>query len=474
MLKKECLYQNMVSIILLMFCLGGCKKMVTLNRPVSFITTSQVFATEGEANGAMAGVYYSWINDRLTMLSGGATIYGGLSSDELHPYNMNNVMDAQFFRNDILPSNSSLNNALWTPQFKQLYSVNSIIDGVHNSASLTLEFKTRLLAQAKFVRAFIHFYLLNFFGEIPYVTGNNWRENRLLSRRPTLEVYSEIVKDLKEAQAGLAVGFALPDNARIIPNRLAATALLARVYLYTSDWNNAVKESSALINSGALSLNTDVNKVFAPDNPEAIWQLKQDNTGRNRNGTIEGITLVPSANLNTPPYAYVDSNLINSMDEKDLRKNAWIASRKIRGTTYNYPYKYKTGRSQAVAGGAYSEYYTAFRLAEQFLIRSEAKAQLNKIAEAISDLNIIRQRAGLEKLPASLTKDELSKAILQERRIELMFEWGHRWLDLKRLNKTNEVLGSVKGPNWQDTDVLYPIPESELRNNPSVLQNPGY
>ncbi|MDO5969574.1 RagB/SusD family nutrient uptake outer membrane protein, partial [Flavivirga aquimarina] len=119
------------------------------------------------------------------------------------------------------------------------------------------------------------------------------------------------------------------------------------------------------------------------------------------------------------------------------------------------------------------EYPVVFRLAEQYLIRAEARAELGKISEAQSDLNVIRNRAGLGNTTAS-TKEALRDAILDERQVELFTERGHRWFDLKRRGEAADVLAPLK-PSWQDTDVLFPIPESELLLNPNLLpQNDGY
>jgi hypothetical protein len=64
-------------------------------------------------------------------------------------------------------------------------------------------------------------------------------------------------------------------------------------------------------------------------------------------------------------------------------------------------------------------------------------------------------------------------AILHERQVELVAEWGHRWLDLKRVGMADAVFGSEK-PGWVGTDTLYPIPAAELTANPKLVQNPGY
>jgi hypothetical protein len=139
------------------------------------------------------------------------------------------------------------------------------------------------------------------------------------------------------------------------------------------------------------------------------------------------------------------------------------------GTTYYFPYKYKirTGYTPL------NEYYTVLRLAEQYLIRAEARVYINDFAGAKADINTIRTRAGLSNTSAS-DKASLLLAIEQERRIELFVEWGHRWLDLKRTGRASAILAPLKGADWQSTDILWPIPQSQINTNPSLIQNPGY
>ena len=118
-----------------------------------------------------------------------------------------------------------------------------------------------------------------------------------------------------------------------------------------------------------------------------------------------------------------------------------------------------------------------FRLGEQYLIRAEARAQQNNLAGAISDIDMIRSRAGLPLIndtEPGINKDNLLLAIEHERQIELFSEWGHRWLDLKRTGRAGAVLGPIKA-DWSSDDELYPIPQSERDKNPFLgEQNPGY
>src|SRR5690606_9166259 len=116
-----------------------------------------------------------------------------------------------------------------------------------------------------------------------------------------------------------------------------------------------------------------------------------------------------------------------------------------------YPYKYKIKN-----GGDSEEYSMVIRYAELYLIRAEAYAKDGNIQAALDDLNSIRNRAGLSHwTSADITNIE--QMVLDERRRELFSEWGHRWLDLKRFGKTDEVLGKKK-PTWQPHAKLLPIP----------------
>ncbi|MFZ5999946.1 MAG: RagB/SusD family nutrient uptake outer membrane protein, partial [Bacteroidota bacterium] len=117
-----------------------------------------------------------------------------------------------------------------------------------------------------------------------------------------------------------------------------------------------------------------------------------------------------------------------------------------------------------------------FRLAEMYLIRAEARAKLNRASgasSALEDINVLRDRAKAPLITA-LSQAQALLVIEDERRMELAFE-GHRWYDLVRTGRANAVM-SVFSSNWKNTYELWPIPQTEIQNNPSLVgnQNPGY
>jgi hypothetical protein len=184
--------------------------------------------------------------------------------------------------------------------------------------------------------------------------------------------------------------------------------------------------------------------------------------------STEASVFIPASPGIRPQYAISDG-LLNSFEPGDLRRSQWIKATTGGTTTYYYPYKY-----QVISSPSPAEYNVVLRLAEQYLIRAEARAWLNNVEGAVADINVIRRRAGLPSLPITISQDQCLAAVEKERKTELFTEWGHRWIDLKRLGRANDVLSAEKGSVWQSADQLYPIPFSEIDRDPNMVQNPGY
>ena len=127
----------------------------------------------------------------------------------------------------------------------------------------------------------------------------------------------------------------------------------------------------------------------------------------------------------------------------------------------------------AVSG---NEYYVMFRLAEQYLIRSEARAQQANISGAQDDLNAIRNRAGLGNTSAT-DLPGIMTALEHERWVELFTEYSDRWYNLRRTGRSDAVFSSEteKKATWKSYQALWPVPLSQYQANPSLLpNNPGY
>ncbi len=257
---------------------------------------------------------------------------------------------------------------------------------------------------------------------------------------------------------------------RVRPTKWAATSLLARIYLYTGDYVNAEAQASQVINNTQLFRLTELNSVFLLNNDEAIWQLQPVNYGRN---TEDAFTfIIPETGPSDDNPVYLSPSLLSSFESNDQRKTDWVNSVVIGTDTFYYPYKYKS----AMLDAPLTEYLTVLRLAEQYLIRAEARAQQGDLVNAATDVNNIRSRAGLLGIPATSRQTVLS-SIWHERQIELFSEWGHRWLDLKRTGKVDEIMPQAtieKGGSWNTNWQWYPLPLDDLRKDINLAQNTGY
>jgi hypothetical protein len=432
--------------------------------------------------------------DEDVFTNGAMTIYPGMSSDELINYaGVGNQLDNEFAINNLSSRSSPVKQNFWTPAYKLIFNANSIIEGIAASTSnqLTPAARKQITAEARVIRAFTYFYLVNLFGDIPLVTGTDWKQNALASRSASAKVYEQIVADLLEAEKDLPEDFTAGGGERIRVNKMVARALLARVYLYQKDWENAAAQATAVINNNQFVLEPQLENVFLATSRESIWQLKPSVSKPTYQFT-DAINFTPTLwwtdipvdlrPLYMDPAFYPDleylfypfyiltNPMADAFESNDKRKEKWTSFIETptyapyTGVTNYFPVKY-------VGGG--KKYYTVLRLAEQVLIRAEAKAQLNDLSGADQDINAIRLRAGLSAITSTSQSDALNR-IAKERRTELFSEWGHRWLDLKRTGKALEALALIPQKKTDPNQLLYPIPIDEIQADPNLTQNPGY
>lgn len=440
----------------LLISFSGCDDFVEVDAPRTELVQETVFANDNTADAAMGNIYYSLQTIGLASgTSSGISLLGAFYSDEMI-YDGSEVQYAQFYNND-LPANHPLINTIWSELYSVIYRTNSIIEGCSGSTGMSVEAKARLIAEAKFIRAFAHFYLVNLWGDVPLIVTTDYRNNNTVSRTPVKVVYDQIILDLQEAANALPADYALSKQERVRANKWAATALLARVYLYNEMWEEAETESTEVIGQNSLfSLEDELQLTFRATSPEAILQLWA------QRAPWERITFIIFPN--GPSYGAMRPDYVTSLETDDNRWETWGRTTVVGSTTYLSYQKY------AVGGSPPFDYSTVFRLSEQYLIRAEARLRQSKLIEAQQDLNIIRARVGLPDT-SSDTEEELFDDLIRERKAEFPTEWAHRWFDLKRWDMADQVLAPLK-PNWTKSDLLFPIPESQIINNPGISQNP--
>lgn len=439
----------------------ACSDFVEVGPPKNILVSETVFDDAATVESTLTNMYHKIREQGLLSGNFGMTTALGIYSDELDYYGFD-TDHLELYNHSVLPSNGTI-LAWWGHAYNLIYSANDIISGVEGSDGLSEEETARFMGQALFVRAYVHSLLASLFGDVPYIRTTDYLRNNSVSRLPVGEVYAHIIDDLKKAME-LLEGTGEISTDRVLPDAYVIKALLARMYLYTGNWDLAESMATELIDSFALE--PELGDVFLKGSTGTIWQLRP---GENPRNTQEANQLIIEF-IPGQTYALAEA-LLASFEAGDLRKDQWVGSISDAGNTVtlHFAHKYKATFRETES----LEHSILFRLAEQYLIRAEARAHLGKLAGARQDLNKIRNRAGLSDTGANTLSDLLS-AILQERRVELFAELGHRWFDLKRTGRAGEVLGALK-PNWRATDVLLPIPEAELEVNPNLLpQNPGY
>ena len=464
--------------ILLLAGFTSCKKFVTIAPPVTQVTEETVYSSDVTAIATITGIY-SVLSSSTVGGDDGFSMLGGLSADEFNLFSgVNSNELIAHYKNELLSTpTQTFGGGIWSDCYNFIFRCNAAIEGLENSTSLTPAIQKQLLGEAKFLRAFFYFNLVNYYGDACLALNTDPKVNGFLSRSPVSAVYNQAIADLKDAKTLLSTKYldgtllnATADKVR--PNKMAASALLARVYLYNKDYALAKAEATTVI-LGSPSL-PGLDNVFLKNSEEAIWQLLPVVTGHN---TEDGWTFnIPSTGPNNINQVFLSPQILNAFQAGDQRRVKWVKSIVPTGstTTYYFPYKYKSATSNAPV----TEYQMVLRVGEQYLIRAEANAQLNLLNEAKADLNVIRTRANLPNTLAN-TQQQVLDSILQERRMELFTEQSHRWFDLRRFGKIDQVMSAVtpakaNGAPWRSYQQLFPLPYTDLERNPNLVQNAEY
>lgn len=451
----------------LLFIVGltSCDDFLEVGPNKSELDTELVYENDNTAIAALEGIYHQLQESGFA--SGNAqslTFLGNILADDAREYTAT-VDRFDFYINSLLADNGT-NNIIWSSAYKQLYNTNALLEGIKDNVDLKEATKNRIEGEARFLRAFIYYYLVHLYDEVPLVLTTDYNTNQSLARTSVIEIYSQIKKDLEEALVHLPEDYVHSEGEHIRPTKYAVYTLLARLALWKEDYTQAVNYTSEVIESGKYRL-VELDDAFKANSEESILQLVSGNPNI---GAYEGNLFIlennPAAPNNSASQSLTD-DFLTIWETNDLRYQNWIGVYTEGDENYYYPFKYKIKN-----GGDSEEYSMVIRLAELYLIRAEAYAKSGNVQAAIDDLNKIRNRTGLPDWTAADIPD-IEQAVLDERRRELFSEWGHRWLDLKRFGVIDEVLGQKK-PTWQQHAKLLPIPEQDILRNPFLTQNPGY
>lgn len=446
--------------ILIAALLTACSDFTQVPTPSSQLTTPSVFQSLSTAEAATADIYARFRED--APFTGSLNGYAYLlenAIDNMDCYATNAEMQ-QFANNAVQPSNS-LVAGLWNGSYGIIYQCNAVLEGLENADAIPPADRDRLRGEALFMRAFVHFHLANAFGSVPYVTTTDYAANSSIGKITAGEARERALTDALEAEALLPSAQGGVEHYRV--DRGVARAFLARIYLYMENWSAAAQKATEVIDDPAYVWVSDPTLEFLRSSTDAIWSLESG---------IEGVNTKEARTFNfgsNPTRSALTAEFADSFEPGDLRRSIWVRTVNASSGTYYASRKYQKSLSTFPA----VEYTIVLRLAEQYLIRAEARAMESDVAGAKADIDKIRERAGLPGTAAA-GPAALLAAIEAERRHEFFCEFAHRWFDLRRTGRMQPVMAALD-PSWNPRNLLFPLPEKELSLNPSLLpQNTGY
>lgn len=381
-----------------------------------------------------------------------------------------------FYAEHVVNVSDANASATWTDMYQAINAANQIINSdVEVPAGIQSE-KDHIIGEAHALRGLIYFDLVRFFAQhYSFTSGASHPGVPLVltfdpsnkpARNTVNEVFDQVISDMT-----MAISLMDSDSRGGNSNTLSSTsvkALLSRVYLYKEDWSNAEEMASAVIGTSEYSLvaNDSYSDLWTQDNSsESIFEIsmtESDNVGAN--GSIGGLYLEDGFG------DYLPSNDVVSLyDPADVRFSVFTIDDFLSGVYAPY-------RMEKYPGISGFDNIKVMRLAELYLIRAEARAEMGNDSGAQQDLNIVRQRA-LSIAPDNTdTGQALKDAIFLERRLELCFE-GQRLWDLMRKMKDvvrTDCTSLTCLIPYASNSVVLPIPQIETDINPNIEQNPGY
>jgi starch-binding outer membrane protein, SusD/RagB family len=487
-------------------------------QPLDRVTTTTFYKTPADFDGAIFATYSSiqdiWGTSTETLGERGE--YWSLSLTTTDDVQVNakagnsggDYSNARALDNLFIRASDTPYAALYTQVYKGILRANLVIEATENGQnSLSAAQKTKLVAEAKFLRGFFHFLALQAWGTPPLVLEVKKDINALAVGNSTKDaLYAAILKDFQDAFAGLPTSWDASNTGRA--TKWAARAYEGKVNVWKKDWAAAITAFDDVRKSGAFKLMSNYEENFAftkENNQESIFEIQYggpysddnlwvfDDTHSEAFKASQGTGRVWYWNPVDSPadglgWFIPTKNLVDEFEKGDTRLTASIyqASEDFYNRGNATPTKYDPtwsssgfsikkyfGKLNAVPA-AYSPNNQAgfnneryYRYGEMVLLYAEALIESGKTAEGLAVINTeIRKRAGL----GATTITDAKKALQHERRCELAFE-PHRWYDITRWGIGKQVFGA----KWDDKFNVFPFPQTEINRSGGLLkQNPGY
>lgn len=426
----------------------------------------------------------------------------------------NRVSEARLMRRGMATPSLGTYSSQWSDIYGGLKTCHVFLDHV-SLMNMDETLRSRMIAEIRFVRAFLYFRLTNLYGAVPFFTSDITLEQaNTIARTPAEQIRSFIHSELDDIVADLPSknDLSAADNGKITKG--AALMLQARVYLMEGDWDNVIRYCDMLINRqgefGSYELFNSYAGLFKEENeyncevildrsyvPNLItWGEMADMAPLSVGArladrvpvqslvdtylTVSGYRIDEEGTDYDPrdPYARRDPRLTATVVYDGFRwaDNFGSGPQEIRtapgsGTDDSYSGQ---GKSQSSSGYYVFKYFAPqaegnlssglnlimMRYADVLLMYAEAMFEKGLMTADVwnSTIRLIRQRAGLRSAkalnyPSAASEAEMRRTIRDERRVELALE-GLRWYDIKRWKAGKEYLdGKVLGANFNGSNI---------------------
>jgi hypothetical protein len=437
--------------VLSILTFSACEKSLEFKQEGS-LTTEDAIKTPEDLQLVLNGIYDVFANT----MNGHTQTFSELLGDNLNKPKTNADYNEMWVRNTII-FNGSI-GGVYADAYRVIERANVLISNVDKVAELTEADKTRMLAEARFMRAYTHFELVKLFAQPYGYTADN-SHNGIVIRRagvyetapraPVSLVYEFIIEDLEWARNNL------PSSNGNYASSDAATALLAKVYFQMGDYTKSVTHLNSVIESGVYTLGSINRFQEGVISPESIFGIVSTfSQGDDRSGVYKGnyTSNDPELSLRSEFIRETFGTLPDT--NTDLRA-AWftVSNEGLSNERYilnKFPLKMLN--------------MPLLYLTDMKLLRAEAYARLGvNLDQAINDVNDIRTRANYSNLvpPGSAVNDILN-AVYRERRIEMCGEGD--WVQhLKRRGTIGEV-NVIRDAPWNCPGMVLQFPSTENTN----------
>ncbi|MHA4810041.1 RagB/SusD family nutrient uptake outer membrane protein [Flavitalea flava] len=487
--------------IVLALLLVSCNKLT--ENPSSVIVASQFYKTAADATAAVSAVYSSLNSDA----AGDFPIYGrnlnlltGNGSDDqvYAPSNTNPDVRALGTATYVQANDRVRKN--WQQHYYGISRANVAIDNIVNIA-IDTTLRSRLIREAKFVRALLYFNIVRFWGTAPLILHDPVSvdvNSQQIKRASKDSLYGQIIADLTDA-TNLPKSYGGSDVGRATSG--AAHALLAKVYVTRGYWNSALAELQQVITAGTLpgssgsygyDLFANYKDAFQQATKNGKEHVFSVQFGTNL-GAVNSSQVLSSACFNSfNPAVYpgdipADSTLWNLFDTADTRRAVTFYTSLFNAAankTVVFPGAPRFGKfidfslSPLTSQGISGLNFPVIRYADLLLLYAETVNEINgaPTADAYTAINMVRTRANITGLTAGLNQSDFRDSIFLERRKEFIQE-GNRWFDLSRRGGTYlfDALKQIPAKTGAAVkDTLFPVPLTEIQLNPLLGQNPGW